>query len=96
MVDDYMKVQFSYTYAKDYLIGALERKVVLLSNKARYIDENLKGTIDLRRKKKDINKMLDDKKYDIIDDDKDYKYLVKMPMDSVSEENIEKLLKKGL
>ena len=34
-----------------------------------------------------------DKKYDIIDDDKDYKYLVKMPMDSVSEENIEKLLK---
>ena len=37
--------------------------------------------------------MLADKKYDIIDDDKDYKYLVKMPMDSVSEENIQKLLK---
>ena len=33
------------------------------------------------------------KKYDIIDDDEDYKYLVKMPMDSVSEESVEKIIK---
>ena len=31
-------------------------------------------------------------KFDIIDDDSDYKYLVKMPMDSVIEENVDKLL----
>ena len=55
--------------------------------------ENLKGTIDLRRKKKDqIIDMLVKKKYDVIDDDNDFKYLVKMPMDSVSEENVERLL----
>ena len=37
--------------------------------------------------------MLTEKQYAIIDEDEDYKYLVKMPMDSVSEENVEKLLK---
>ena len=31
--------------------------------------------------------------YDTMDDDTDYKYLLKMPMDSVSEENVERLLK---
>ena len=35
--------------------------------------------------------MLQEKGYDVIDEDDDYKYLVKMPMDSVSEENVEKL-----
>ena len=37
--------------------------------------------------------MLEDKNYDKMDDDAEYKYLVKMPMDSVTEENVEKLLK---
>ena len=37
--------------------------------------------------------MLIEKDYDIIDDDSDFKYLVKMSMDAVSDENVEKLLK---
>ena len=37
--------------------------------------------------------MLQTKGYNIIDEDTDYKYLVRMPMDSVTEENVEKLLK---
>ena len=37
--------------------------------------------------------MLKDKQYNIIDDDKEYKYLTKMTMDSVTEENVEKLFK---
>ena len=82
-----------YTHRKEYMIKSLERELMLLSNKAKYIMENLKGTIDLRRKKKDqIIDMLVKKKYDVIDDDNDFKYLVKMPMDSVSEENVERLL----
>ena len=36
--------------------------------------------------------MLLSKGYDRIENDEDFKYLVKMPMDSVSEENVEKLL----
>jgi DNA topoisomerase-2 len=59
-----------------------------------YIQENLDGSIDLRKKKKDeVISMLKSKGYNIIDDDEEYKYLVKMPMDSVTEENVEKLLK---
>ena len=37
--------------------------------------------------------MLEEKGYDKIDGDEEYKYLVKMPMDSVTEENVERLLK---
>ena len=35
--------------------------------------------------------MLLTKSYTVIDEDNDFKYLVRMPMDSVSEENVEKL-----
>jgi DNA topoisomerase-2 len=53
----------------------------------------LDETIDLRKKKKqEIIDMLITKKYYMIEDDKEFKYLVKMPMDSVSEENVEKML----
>jgi DNA topoisomerase-2 len=37
--------------------------------------------------------MLQSKGYDLIGDDNEFKYLTKMPMDSVTEENVEKLLK---
>jgi DNA topoisomerase-2 len=75
------------------MIDAIERELVLLSNKAKYIKENLDGTIDLRKKKKEqVFEMLQAKGYDIIDEDSEYKYLTKMPMDSVTEENVEKLL----
>ena len=37
--------------------------------------------------------MLKKKGYDLLDNDEEYKYLIKMPMDSVSEENVERILK---
>ena len=95
IIDAYYEVRLKlYGTRKNYMIDALERELVLLSNKAKYIQENLDGTIDLRKKKKDqVVAMLEEKDYDKIDDDEEYKYLVKMPMDSVTEENVEKLLK---
>ena len=70
----------------------MKHKLVRLSNRARYIQETLAGTIDLRRKKTaDVNTLLEGKKYDKIDGD--YKYLIKMPMDSVTEENVETIMK---
>jgi DNA topoisomerase-2 len=95
IIDDYYTTRLKmYQDRKDYMIEALENELVLLSNKAKYIKENLDGTIDLRKKKKEqITAMLEQKGYDKIDDDEDYKYLVKMPMDSVTEESVEKLLK---
>ena len=54
----------------------------------------LDDVIDLRRKSKEqINEMLNNRKYDKSEVDNDYKYLVKMPMDSVSTENAERLMK---
>ena len=95
IIDDYYKTRYEmYQTRKDYMILALERELLLLSNKAKYIVENLEGTIDLRKKKKEeVIQMLKDKQYNIIDDDKEYKYLTKMTMDSVTEENVEKLFK---
>ena len=74
-----------------HIIKQLEAELLLLSNKARFVTENLSGEVDLRGKKKDtIDEMLTTKKYDKINED--FKYLIKMPMDSVCEENVAKLL----
>ena len=95
IIDDYYVIRLHYYgLRKDYMIDALERELVLLSNKAKYIQENLDGTIDLRKKKKEqVVQMLEEKGFEKIDDDEEYKYLIKMPMDSVTEENVERLLK---
>jgi len=66
---------------------------MILSNKARFIQEQCDDKIDLRRKKKDqVIDMLKQLEYDVIDDDVEYKYLRTMTIDSVEEENVHKLL----
>jgi DNA topoisomerase II len=93
IIDDYYSIRLDYyDDRKEYLIDTLEKDLLVLHNKSRYIQELLNDTIDLRKKKKvEIIDMLDDLNYDVIDDDKEYKYLIKMPMDSVCEENVNKL-----
>jgi DNA topoisomerase-2 len=72
------------------MIAALKKELMILANKAKYIKEILEGTIDLRKKKTDeVTTMLKENNYDTVDND--YKYLTKMPMDSVTEENVDKL-----
>jgi DNA topoisomerase-2 len=105
IVDDYYPVRIEYYQKrKAYLLDALRKELLVLSNRARYISEILDDTIDLRRKTTAMMvQILKDRKYDMqnADDSKDgdgsdsgsagYKYLLKLPMDSVSEENVEKL-----
>ena len=95
IVKDYYGTRLKmYRQRIAYIIDVLQKELALLSNKAKYITENLEGTIDLRRKKKkEIIDLLIAKGYDMIDNDVEFKYLVKMPMDSVSEENVEKIMK---
>jgi DNA gyrase/topoisomerase IV subunit B len=95
IIDDYFETRLQmYQTRKSYMIDALEKELVLLSNKARYIKENLDDTIDLRKKKKEqVIQMLKEKGYNIIGDDEEYRYLTKMPMDSVTDENVEKIFK---
>jgi DNA topoisomerase-2 len=95
IIDDYFNTRLNlYQVRKDYLIKALTAELMVLTNKVNYIKEVLEGTIDLRRKKKEeVSQMLIDKKYDMIEDDGEFKYLTRLPMDSVAEENVQRLEK---
>jgi DNA topoisomerase-2 len=95
IVRDYYGTRLSlYGKRKTHQLGAMTAELRILSNKARYIQELLDGSIDLRRKRGDeLTAMLQSKGYDLVENDDQYKYLLKLPMDSVSEENVQKLLK---
>jgi DNA topoisomerase II len=95
LVEKFMRVRLDYYIKrKAYQVLALEKELKLLSNKARFISELLDDTLDLRKKKTaEVSALLKSRKYDIIQDDTDYKYLVRLPMDSVTEENIAKIMK---
>lgn len=95
MIDDYFDERLRlYQIRKEHMIKQLSHELLLLSNKTKYIKENLDGTIDLRRKKKEeVSLLLEQKGYDKMDEDIEYKYLTKLPMDSVTEENVEKMIK---
>jgi DNA topoisomerase-2 len=93
IIEDFYGVRMGmYKKRKDYLVKDMEKKLVKLSNRARYIQETLKGTVDLRRKKADeVTALLSGMKFDLLEGD--YKYLIKMPMDSVTEENVANIMK---
>jgi DNA topoisomerase-2 len=91
IIDDYYETRLQlYQTRKEFMIQALEKELLVLSNKAKYIKEILDGSIDLRKKKSDnVFNMLKEKGYDTMESE--YKYLTRMPMDSVTEENVDKL-----
>ena len=93
IINDFIKVRYStYTTRKEYLVKNLQVEINILKNKYNYIKEIIDDTIDLRKKRStEINKMLEDKHYDKIDNS--YNYLIKMPMDSVNMDNYTKLMK---
>ena len=94
IIDAYYAIRYDY-YAqrKDYIILKLNAELKTLSAKARFIQYNLDDTIDLRKKSKDeIFTILTNFKFDL-GENGDFNYLIKMPMDSVSKENVEKLMK---
>ena len=94
IIEDYFQKRIElYDERKKHMIMEIEKELIIMSNKAKYIQEVLKGSIDLRRKSKEvIDEMLEAKGYDKLGTDVDYKYLVRMPMDSVSQENVEKIM----
>jgi len=93
IIDDYYITRLEYyDLRKKSIINILEKQLVILKNKKKYIESLLNDTIDLRKKKKDeIIEMLEKEGFDNIEEDRQYQYLLKMPMDSVSEDNINKL-----
>lgn len=94
IIEDYYHIRYSYYQKrKEYLITKLGNELKILSNKAKYIKCVLDDDIDLRKKTRDqIYNIMESHKFDVGEDDS-YNYLIKMPMDSVSEENVNKLMK---
>jgi DNA topoisomerase-2 len=94
IIDAYYVIRHDY-YAqrKAYIIVKLDKELKTLTSKARFIQYNLDNTIDLRKKsKEEIVTILTNFKFDL-GENGDFNYLIKMPMDSVSKENVEKLMK---
>jgi DNA topoisomerase-2 len=97
IIEEYYPIRYEFYIArKEHQLDKLKKELVILSNKARYIVETLDNKIDLRRKKNnEIIELLTKLKFDKNpnQEDQPYNYLIKMPMDSVSEESVSKLLK---
>ena len=93
VIEEFYGVRLAtYSKRKAFLIDDLQKKLVKLSNRAKYILATLDGSVDLRKKKADIvTELLTSKGFALIDGD--FKYLIKMPMDSVTEENVERIMK---
>jgi DNA topoisomerase-2 len=116
IIDDYYVTRLEmYQTRKNYMIDAIEKLLVVLSNKTRYIKEILDDVIDLRKKSKaDVVKMLSDRGYVSQNQQNQqtqntesetetdgsgstntngFNYLIKMTMDSVTSENVDRLSK---
>ena len=93
LIDDFYETRLSmYGKRKANLVKEMEKKLVKLSNRARYILATLDGSVDLRKKTAvQVTALLEGMNFSKIDDD--FKYLIKMPMDSVTQENVANILK---
>lgn len=93
IIDSFYTVRYAaYERRKAYQVKAMRLVLQKLSNRARYILANLDGSIDLRKKSSaQVVALLQSMNFDTFDGD--YKYLTKMPMDSVTNENVEAILK---
>jgi DNA topoisomerase-2 len=93
IIDEFYGVRIAtYHKRKVAQVAAMEQKLLKLSNRARYIQETLKGAIDLRRKTAvQVTDLLTSMKF--AEYEGDFKYLIKMPMDSVTEENVATIMK---
>ena len=93
IIDDFYSVRLlAYQSRKNYLVEDMRKLMIKLSNRAKYILGVLDNSIDLRKKSSDqVTTMLENNKFDKLDGD--FKYLIKMPMDSVTNENVQSILK---
>jgi len=92
IIDAFYTVRMeAYDKRKKAQLAEMQQRLLKLSNRARYIEETLSGKVDLRHKRADVvAALLEEHQFARIGGD--YAYLVKMPMDSVTEENVASLM----
>ena len=80
-----------YERRRSAMLAKLLSELEVLSNRAKYIQEQLDDTLDLRRQKREsINAVLASRGYAVRDGG--YDYLLKMPQDGVTEEKVTALM----
>jgi DNA topoisomerase-2 len=94
IIEDYYVERLSlYAKRKAAMLAQLTNELRVLTNRAKYIQEVLDDKLELRRQTKEaIFTKMTAHGYEHIDGDTEFKYLLKMPMDSVSDENVRHLL----
>lgn len=91
IIDDYFEVRMEYYQKrKEYQLEALEKELVMVNARVKFIEEFIDGTIQIANKsKKDILEQLSMKEYPKVDES--YDYLIKMPIYNLTKERIEEL-----
>ena len=91
LIDAYIPIRLqTYEQRKRHLVQALEAEAQRLTNKARFIMEILQNEIDLRRQKRQV--ILDLLRHRGYTEDRgDFEYLLRMPMQSLTEEHVTSL-----
>jgi DNA topoisomerase-2 len=94
IIEDYYVERLAlYAKRKAAMLAQLANELRVLTNRARYIQEILDDKLELRRQTKEaIFAKMTAHGYEHIDGDVEFKYLLKMPMDSVTDENVKHLL----
>jgi DNA topoisomerase-2 len=94
IIEDYYTERLAlYSKRKTAMLAQLGNELRVLTNRARYIQEVLDDKLELRRQTKEaIHAKMTEHGYEHIEGDAEYKYLLKMPMDSVTDENVRHLL----
>lgn len=94
IIEDYYSERLAlYAKRKAAMLAQLANELRLLTNRAKYIQEVLDDKLELRRQTKEaIFAKMTEHGYEHIDGDTEFKYLLKMPMDSVTDENVKHLL----
>ena len=92
IIDEWLQIRYDcYDKRIKCIIDKLERELCIISNKYRFVKEiALDETLDVHNKKKiSVEKELEEKKYDKIDDN--YSYLLSMSIFSLTKEKLEEL-----
>jgi DNA topoisomerase-2 len=94
IIEDYYVERLAlYAKRKAAMLAQLGNELRVLTNRARYIQEVLDDKLELRRQTKEaIFAKMTAHGYEHIEGDTEFKYLLKMPMDSVTDENVKHLL----
>jgi DNA topoisomerase-2 len=94
IIEDYYVERLSlYSKRKAAMLAQLGNELRVLTNRARYIQEVLDDKLELRRQTKEaVFAKMTAHGYEHIEGDAEFKYLLKMPMDSVTDENVRHLL----